>query len=93
MNSPTPLESKPPIVFPHRPRTSPSSNRLVARRVGNVGHARMPMRRSHRGRAGEQAPARTADEHRVGMQSGGVKGVIAPDPAPAEPNDPDEDNF
>ena len=53
----------------------------------------MPMHRSHRGRAGEQAPARTADEHRVGMQSGGVKGVIAPDPAPAEPYDPDEDNI
>ena len=60
----------------HRLRTS--------RRVGNVRVTRaraytVPIERRG-GRAGEQAPARTVDEHRTWAQSRGVKGIIAPDP-------------
>ncbi|KAN0133890.1 hypothetical protein V8E53_008322 [Lactarius tabidus] len=38
-------------------------------------------------------PQMSTARGRNGGRRGGVKGVIAPDPGPAEPDDPDEDDF
>jgi hypothetical protein len=48
---------------------------------GRTGGRRVPQMKSARGRDGGRT------------QSGGVKGVIAPDPGPAEPDDPDGDDL
>ena len=102
---PTPLESAPPTAFPPpiiAKTKSTSSAKSRKRKEPRVAHVTVPFPSSVAEGTQEDRPrripqrstARGRDGRRT--QSGGVKGVIAPDPDPgmAEPeDDPDGDDF
>jgi cysteine protease ATG4 len=96
---PTPLETAPPAFPPPPVMAKAKSSSSAKSRKRKEARAHVPFPSSVVEDAPEDRPrrvpqmstARGRDGGRT--QSGGVKGVIAPDPGPAELDDPDVDDF
>jgi cysteine protease ATG4 len=95
---PTPLETAPPAFPPPIiAKTKSSSSAKSRKRKEARAHVPFPssvaegVQEDRPRRIPQMSTARGRDGGRT--QSGGVKGVIAPDPGPAELDDPDGDDF